>query len=136
MSKQTRRPKAKLTGLRSIAEARIQKARETRAVELDLSSLGLTDLPKSIAQLTQLQKLFLDDNQLTTLPESIGQLSQLRRLHLEDNRLTMLPESLRKITQLKQLYLQGNEALGLPAEVLGPRWIVFSYHAEPATILV
>ena len=158
MSKQTRRPKAKLTGLRSIAEARIQKARETRAVELDLSSLGLTDLPKSIAQLTQLQKLFLDDNQLTTLPksigqlsqlnllylrrnhltrlpESIGQLSQLRRLHLEDNRLTMLPESLRKLTQLKQLYLQGNEALGLPAEVLGPRWIVFSYHAEPATIL-
>src|SRR5437588_369724 len=124
MSEQSRRPETKATDPTAIAEARIQEALKKRATELDLSGLGLTELPESIAQLSQLQMLSLSYNQLTTLPESVAQLSQLlQKLYLDDNQLTSLPESLRNLTQLEQLYLHGNEALGLPAEVLGAKWI-------------
>ena len=39
------------------AEERIEHARREKATELDLSSLGLTELPDSLGQLTQLQSL-------------------------------------------------------------------------------
>jgi internalin A len=126
---------------------------------LDLSDLGLTKLPESIAQLSQLQILYLDgnqltvlpesvtqlslleelsltDNQLTTLPESVAQLSLLEVLYLDGNQLTMLPEALRKLTRLEELFLHGNEALGLPAEVLGSTWRERPVPpAKPAAIL-
>jgi Leucine-rich repeat (LRR) protein len=60
------------------AEQRIEAARESGATELDLSGLGLTELPDSIANLTALQTLDLTDNQLTRLPDSIAQLQKLR----------------------------------------------------------
>jgi hypothetical protein len=39
------------------ARQRIEKARQEGAIELDLSSLKLTELPESIASLTELQDL-------------------------------------------------------------------------------
>ncbi|MBA3805221.1 MAG: TIR domain-containing protein [Acidobacteria bacterium] len=143
----------------SLAEARIQEARKNRATSLDLSNLDLTELPKSVTQLSQLGMLYLDRNQLTMLPESVlqlsklwelslsnnqlkmlpesvAQLSQLTTLYLDGNQLTTLPEALQKLTQLEQLYLHENEALGLPAEVLGPAWREHSAApAKPAEIL-
>ncbi|HEX7956988.1 MAG TPA: COR domain-containing protein [Pyrinomonadaceae bacterium] len=112
---------------------------------LSINNNRLTTLPESIAQLSQLQILFVDNNQLTALPEvvtrlsrlqelslagnqlaelpeSIAQLSQLQNLYLNNNQLKTLPEALRKLTSLEGLYLHGNESLGLPAEVLGPVW--------------
>lgn len=102
------------------AERRIQKALKTGTKRLDLSGVGLTELPKSLSLLTQLQELLLRDDQLMALPESIGQLAQLWVLDLSRNQLTALPESLRKLTALEVLYLYGNDALRLPPEVLGP----------------
>lgn len=122
MSKQPLRPEEETADPMAIAEARIQKARKKRMNHLNLSKLGLTELPESITQLSELTILYLHDNQLTTLPEFISKLSQLVVLYLEDNQLTTLPKALRKLTRLSALYLHGNEALGLPAEVLGPTW--------------
>ena len=62
------------------AEQKIEAARRSRATKLDLSDMGLTELPESLGQLTQLQSLNLTDNQLTALPESLGQLTQLQSL--------------------------------------------------------
>jgi internalin A len=136
--------------------ALIEEARRTHALELDLSEQGLTELPESVEQLTQLQRLYLHSNQLTTLPESVGQLTQLHGLYLHSNQLTTLPESVGQLTQLQtlylsdnqlttlpeslialrslvRLYLHGNDALGLPAEVLGPKWQEpFSQNKKPA----
>ena len=39
------------------AEKRIQHALETNAKELDLTNLGLTELPESLTQLTHLSKI-------------------------------------------------------------------------------
>lgn len=159
MSKRFRRSKARPIDPKSRAEARIQEALKNRETVLDLSGLGLTEVPESVAKVSQLQALYLDDNQLTTLPESvvrlsrlqvlglsnnrlttlsksIARLSQLRELHLDTNRLAVLPEALRKLTRLERLYLHGNEALGLPQEVMGPSWLDYSTTpAKPAAIL-
>jgi internalin A len=80
--------------------------------------------------------LYIDNNQLTTLSKPIVLLLQLQSLSLIDNKLTTLPKALQKLTQLERLYLHGNEALGLPVEVLGPRWQEHTVTpAKPAEIL-
>jgi Leucine-rich repeat (LRR) protein len=54
------------------AEEKIEEARRSDATALDLSGMGLTEVPESLGQLTQLQLLNLSGNQVTTLPESLG----------------------------------------------------------------
>ncbi len=56
------------------AEQRIETARQERATALDLSGLGLTEVPEAIASLTQLQTLDLERNQLTKVPKEIASL--------------------------------------------------------------
>ena len=142
----------------SEVSAEIENVRRENAAFLDLSGLGLTELPESIGQLTslivldlggnlltdlpasfgrltKLVSLYLHDNRMVKLPEVIGQLTQLKDLDLGENQLTELPESLRDLTSLEKLFLHGNDALGLPAEVLGSYWGEESQTAEPARIL-
>ena len=64
------------------AEQEIEKARRSGAEELDLCNFGLTELPESLGQFTQLLSLDLDHNLLRALPESLGQLTQLQLLYL------------------------------------------------------
>lgn len=103
------------------AEAKIEEARRTGAIELDLSrerkakdSESLTELPESLGLLTQLLALNASNNQLTALPESLGQLTQLQMLDLASNQLTALPESLGLLTQLQTLNLFNNHLPALP----------------------
>ena len=102
----------------AIAEARTQKALETGAKELNLNSLGLTELPTSLGQLTQLRILSLAANQLKRLPEWLGQLTQLQDLNLHNNQLEVLPISLGRLNQLTVLALGQNRLKALP-ESLG-----------------
>ena len=109
------------------AETKIEQAKKSGAIELDLRSMALTELPESIGQLTKLKKLALGidyskkdrkQNQLTTLPESLGQLTQLTSLDLSNNQLTTLPESLGQLMQLTSLNISNNQLTALP-ESLG-----------------
>jgi internalin A len=100
------------------AEARIREALKTGVKELDLSGLGLAEVPESLGQLSQLQALYLSGNQLTSVPESLGQLSQLQVLNLSGNQLTLVPESLGQLSQLQVLNLSGNQLTTVP-EPLG-----------------
>ncbi|NEQ30823.1 MAG: hypothetical protein F6K04_07455 [Leptolyngbya sp. SIO4C5] len=99
------------------AEKRIEVARQERATELDLSFMELTELPKAIASLTQLQTLGLSGNQLTELPEAIASLTQLQALDLSENQLTELPEAIASLTQLQTLDLSGNQLRELPEAI-------------------
>ncbi len=54
----------------------IEKARQTGATELELAGMGLTEIPDSIAQLSQLQKLNLSNNEITDIPDTIPELVQ------------------------------------------------------------
>ena len=102
----------------SEAERRIEEARRTRAQRLDLSSLGLTELPQSLGQLAHLELLIVWGNQLTALPESLGQLAQLQTLDVSKNKLRALPESLGQLAHLELLIVWGNQLTALP-ESLG-----------------
>jgi|CXWL01.1.fsa_nt_gi GTPase SAR1 family protein len=96
------------------AEKKIAEALQSRATELDLSGMKLTELPDSLGQLTQLTELNLSSNKLTALPESLGQLTQLTKLDLSNNQLTSLPDSLGQLTHLRELSLFQNQLTTLP----------------------
>ena len=101
----------------STAEERIRQAAKTHAKALDLSGLGLLELPESLGQLTALETLFLYRNQLTALPESLGQLTALQTLDLSGNQLSALPESLGQLRALQLLFLGGNQLSALPGSL-------------------
>jgi hypothetical protein len=62
------------------------ESRET----LDLSGLGLTELPPEIGILANLEELNLRDNQLNSLPLEMAKLSNLEVLDLSNNQPTTL----------------------------------------------
>ncbi|MFA6562972.1 MAG: COR domain-containing protein [Verrucomicrobiia bacterium] len=100
------------------AERKIEEARQSGSKELNLSSMGLTELPESLGQLKQLQTLDLSTNRLTALPESLPKLMQLRKLIAYSNEFTSLPESVSKLSLLEELHL-GNNPLSTLPEMLG-----------------
>jgi internalin A len=99
------------------AERAIEEARNTGATELALGGMNLSEVPESIAYLTNLQVLYLVSNQLMSLPESIGQLTNLQTLDLSLNKLTRLPKSIGQLTNLHALDLSGNQLTRLPKNI-------------------
>lgn len=87
-----------------IALAEIREAEETGATWLQLSYLGLTELPPEIGNLPNLRWLYLQGNMLSILPPEIGNLKKLEILDLDYNQFTILP------TILGNLNLQFIEA--------------------------
>ena len=118
--KQLKKPTGELT-----------KADLEKVTRLDLGGNKLTELPKELEKLTQLEMLFLNGNQLTDVPKGLEKLDQLKKLALDgnqltdvkglekltqlkalalsNNKLTEVPKSLEKLDQLKELYLYGNQ---------------------------
>ncbi|RAP31330.1 hypothetical protein DID78_01470 [Candidatus Marinamargulisbacteria bacterium SCGC AG-343-D04] len=84
---------------------------------LDLSFLQLTELPKSIEQLTSLTELHISCNKLTALPKSIENLSALTALRISDNQLTSLPKWIGNLTALTTLVLCNNKLTDLPKSI-------------------
>ncbi len=113
-------------------------------ISLDLSSLGLTELPPEIQSfknlrmlrlsynnlkqeaiaklgdwLPNLEELLLDFDNLTGLPAKICALTQLRILNIRSNKLS--PAAVAKLCaliNLQVLSLQANELRELPAEII------------------
>jgi internalin A len=98
----------------AIAEERIDATQKSQETHLDLSGLGLQELPASIGQLTQLIGLDLSGNNLVTLPEGLGQLKWLARLLLKENQLTTLPDALQQLKHLYWLNVDRNKLRSLP----------------------
>ena len=103
------------------AERRIAEARRKRSNELKLDNWELphplTEIPQSLAQLTELRSLKLAGNALTTLPESLRQLPKLNSLNLSGNRLTSLPSWFTELDQLRSLQLGDNQLTALSESI-------------------
>ncbi|MEL6160447.1 MAG: COR domain-containing protein [Cyanobacteria bacterium J06627_32] len=99
------------------AKRRIAKALKTNDLSLDLSNLGLTDVPSEIRQLTHINRLDLSQNKLTSVPPELGQLTQLTILSLYQNQLTSVPPELGQLTQLTILSLYQNQLTSVPPEL-------------------
>ena len=90
-------------------EGELTKADLEKLTYLTLHRNRLTELPKSLEELTQLTHLWLNSNQLTTV-KGLEKLTQLKHLYLQSNQLTNVKE-LEKLTRLKVLCLDYNPAL-------------------------
>lgn len=83
-------------------------------IGLGLSNKGLSSLPESFGNLSNLQILFLTTNQLRSLPESFGNLIKLNQLNLGYNQLVSLPKSFSNLINLQSLSLLSNCLTSLP----------------------
>jgi Leucine-rich repeat (LRR) protein len=99
-----------------IAFERIAEVARQRTEKLDLSGLGLTELPKRIFELTWLEKLDLESVGLVTLSKDIGTLKNLKEINLLDNRLQELPQEFGNLELLENLNLDFNQIKHLPLE--------------------
>ncbi|MBS0650660.1 MAG: leucine-rich repeat domain-containing protein, partial [Verrucomicrobia bacterium] len=88
-----------------------------KMVHLNLSGLGLTQLPPEIGKFTGLQTLVLSNNKLTFLPESICNLTFLYNLYVEDNQLLSLPNSIGNLNSLHNIQVNNNQLHSLPHSI-------------------
>ncbi|MHA2062548.1 MAG: leucine-rich repeat domain-containing protein, partial [Candidatus Sifarchaeia archaeon] len=65
-----------------------------------LNSQGLSSLPDSFSDFTELQHLYLFDNKLEELPSFIGNFKNLRTLYLNENPLTEIPDAIISLPNL------------------------------------
>jgi Leucine-rich repeat (LRR) protein len=82
---------------------------------LDLSFLGLSQLPSALKREKNLVTLNAGFNSLWRLPDWIGDFPRLTRLNLEHNNLKSLPHTLGHVTGLNELSVTGNKLTELPS---------------------
>ncbi|BCU10472.1 leucine-rich repeat protein [Microcystis aeruginosa] len=92
----------------------IQRAKDERAGELDLSGRNLTEIPPEIPQLTSLRSLALGHNQISEIPEALAHLTSLQYLDLGHNQISEIPEVLAQLTSLQSLDLGHNQISEIP----------------------
>tara|TARA_B100001250_G_C19747212_1_gene765921 strand:+ start:311 stop:1210 length:900 start_codon:yes stop_codon:yes gene_type:complete len=99
---------------------------------LDLSNRGLTgSIPIEIGNLTNLERLYLNENQLTgEIPSEIGNLTNLTSINLSVNSLTgSIPNEIGSLTNLSYLNLSQNQLSGfIPNEICSLNLTWFGAH--------
>jgi len=75
-------------------EELINKAKTEKQKELNLSGLGLTEFPKQIFQLLDLETLKIMNNCITQIPYEIKKLKKLKNLYLYQNQIKDIPKDL------------------------------------------
>ncbi len=89
------------------AAARIQECIDTKAKSLNLSGLGLSEIPKAISQMTWLETLNLSNNQISEIVGLSG-LSNLTMLFLDSNQIGEIA-GLSGLSNLTTLFLYSNQ---------------------------
>ena len=85
---------------------------------LDLSNLGITEIPNEVFLLKDLAILFLSNNNISELPKDFFILENLQKLYLENNELTEFPKEIIGFERLEYLYLENNFITSIPNWVL------------------
>jgi internalin A len=105
----------------------INQAHDENWEELDLSGMGLTELPIEIGMLTGLKRLVLGKydrekreyvgNSFTEIPEVVFELKQLEELLIAKSQITEIPDSIGQLTHLTQLDIWDNQITELPESI-------------------
>ena len=83
-------------------------------VLLTLVDCGITEIPKNIGRLQNIQILNFSENKVTEIPDEIGELRNLEHLIVRNNTLEVLPDTLVYCEKLKGIYLSGNGFTVIP----------------------
>jgi internalin A len=107
---------------------KIEQAKAEQWEELDLSGMGLTELPPEIGQLGQLKRLILGKwdeekrqligNRLTTLPKELFQLQQIKELSVAGNEFSCIPDGIIQFGNLQSLDFRGNQLICIPTSIV------------------
>lgn len=87
-----------------------------QVTKLNLSNLGLTEIPENVYQYTNLTKLILSGNKIKVIPQKILRLKKLKVMDLSYNQIKTLQSALFKLPHLKTLNVYGNEITCLPKQ--------------------
>lgn len=117
MAKSWKAPKSKKITL-NVAKNCIKITFDGRK-RLDLSKMGITNFPKCILRLSDIDELDLSRNMIRKIPDSISKFQNLRWLDLHSNYIDKLPESIGQMTSLLFLNISNNRLTtnGLPVEL-------------------
>jgi len=85
--------------------------------KLDLSEMGLTEIPAEVFYLTELTDLSLAGNAIEAIPPQIANLTSLERLQVAGNRLQGLPHEIGALQRLEGLWVHGNLLSSLPDSI-------------------
>jgi Leucine-rich repeat (LRR) protein len=96
---------------------RVNEARKENLNDLELSELGLSTMPKGIAQLSNLKRLDLYGNYISDLGEEIYLLKGLEQLDISGNRITKISDKISNLKNLTSLYAYGNLLTKIPKEI-------------------
>ncbi len=75
--------------------------------KLDLSNMGLTEIPSDVFSLTTLESLDISSNSIRSLA-GISSLTKLKNLYAHKNKISSLPSEMLEISGLENLKLEGN----------------------------
>jgi hypothetical protein len=95
----------------------IEDCYKKREMTLDLTGRELTRVPESMAKLTHITGLNLDNNYLTELPLWIKNFRNLTRLEIQDNEFRELPSCIMSLKNLEYLDVSDNKLNRLPKEL-------------------
>lgn len=84
---------------------------------LKLFGNQIDSISPRIAELTNLEKLYLGRNKIKSLPTEIGALKNLKILSVPYNKLDSLPSSIGQMSALEQLWLDQNQLTSLPVSI-------------------
>ncbi|MFT3912431.1 MAG: COR domain-containing protein [Ferruginibacter sp.] len=90
-----------------IALAKIETAKRSKTLNLDLSNLNLAEIPEQLSEVSQLTFLDLSHNKLTEI-KGLEKLNKLTHLYLGGNKINEI-KGLEQLTNLQQLYLWSNQ---------------------------
>lgn len=99
----------------------------TELEELYIGRNQLKELPPEIGRLKKLKILSAQYNDIEALPAEIGEMEQLEQLILNQNRLRTLPPQIGKLQTLKNLQLKYNFLISLPSEIGDCKQLEFVY---------
>ena len=91
----------------SDAKLRIRHAKRGNEKSIDLSNLGLSEIPAEILQLSALETVNVSGNRLSSLFR-LGQLPHLREIVAQNNNVGSLHEELLDLYFLDSINLVGN----------------------------
>jgi Leucine-rich repeat (LRR) protein len=95
----------------------IDEAAADQRNELNLSGMGLTEIPEEICQLQSLARLDLSLNQISEIPKEIGELKNLTSLDLSHNQISEISKDIGELTNLTSLDFSYNQISEIPREI-------------------
>jgi internalin A len=115
----------------------INQAHDEHWEELDLSGMGLTELPIEIGMLTGLKRLVLGKwdretrtfvgNSFTEIPAVVFELTHLEELRISGNQLTRIPDKIAELQDLTKLHISANQLTTISSSIISLKKIKFLF---------